>query len=43
MKEVLNTMVRVMGDQAIALGAVADQVTTLKQTLGASFRTLRTN
>ncbi|HEX9199810.1 MAG TPA: hypothetical protein VF865_09650 [Acidobacteriaceae bacterium] len=37
MKEVLNTMVRVMGDQAIALGAVADQVTTLKQTLARQF------
>ena len=37
MKEVLNGMVRALGDQAIALGAVADQVTTLKQTLARQF------
>jgi regulator of replication initiation timing len=37
MKEVLNTMVQAVGDQAIALGAVADQVAALKQTLARQF------
>jgi hypothetical protein len=37
MREVLNTMVQAVGDQAIALGAVADQVTALKQTLARQF------
>ena len=37
MKEVLNAMVQAVGDQAIALGTVADQVTALKQTLARQF------
>jgi predicted nucleic acid-binding Zn-ribbon protein len=37
MKEVLNAMVQAVGDQAIALGAVADQVAALKQTLARQF------
>jgi hypothetical protein len=37
MKDVLNTMVQAVGDQAIALGAVADQVAALKQTLARQF------
>jgi hypothetical protein len=37
MKEILNAMVRAVGDQAIALGSVADQVAALKQTLAHQF------
>jgi hypothetical protein len=37
MKEVLNAMAQAMGDQAIALGGVADRVTALKQTLARQF------
>jgi hypothetical protein len=37
MKEILNTMVQTVGDQAIALGALADQVAALKQTLARQF------
>jgi predicted nucleic acid-binding Zn-ribbon protein len=37
MKEVLNAMVQTVGDQAIALGVVADQVAALKQTLARQF------
>jgi len=37
MKEVLNTMVQALGDQAIALGTVADQVAALKRTLARQF------
>ena len=37
MQEVLNAMVQAVGDQAIALGAVADQVAALKQTLARQF------
>jgi predicted nucleic acid-binding Zn-ribbon protein len=33
MKEILNTMVLAVADQAIALDALADQVAALKQTL----------
>jgi predicted nucleic acid-binding Zn-ribbon protein len=37
MKEILNTMVQAVGDQAIALGAVADQLSALKHTLARQF------
>ncbi len=37
MKEILNTMVQAVGDQAIALGAVADQLSVLKQALARQF------
>jgi hypothetical protein len=37
MKEVLNTLVQAVGDQAIALGAVDDRVTALKRTLARQF------
>jgi len=37
MKDVLNTMVQAVGDQAIALGAVDDRVTALKRTLARQF------
>lgn len=37
MKEVLNTMVQAVGDQAIALGAVSDGLMTLKRTLARQF------
>lgn len=37
MEEILNAMVRAMGDQAIVLGSVADQVKALKQTLARQF------
>jgi hypothetical protein len=37
MKDVLNTMVRAVGDQAIALGAVDDRLTALKRTLARHF------
>jgi hypothetical protein len=37
MKEVLNAMVQAMGDRAIALGEVGDQVAALKQTLARHF------
>jgi gas vesicle protein len=37
MKKILNAMVRAVGDQAIALGAVADQLLALKQTLARQF------
>jgi hypothetical protein len=37
MKEVLNRMVQAVGDQAIALGTVADQVAALKQMLARQF------
>jgi ABC-type transporter Mla subunit MlaD len=37
MKELLNTMVQAIADQAIALGTVADQVAALKQTLARQF------
>ena len=37
MKDVLNTVVQVVGEQAIALGAVDDRVTALKRTLARQF------
>ena len=37
MKEILTTVVQAMGDQAIALGTVADSVTALKQKLARQF------
>ena len=37
MKDVLNTMVQAVGEQAIALGAVNDRVTALKRTLARQF------
>jgi hypothetical protein len=37
MKEVLNTMVQAMGGQAIAMGAMAEQVMALKRTLARQF------
>jgi hypothetical protein len=37
MKDVLNTMVQAVGNQAIALGAVDDRVTALKRTLARQF------
>lgn len=37
MKEILTTVVQAMGDQAIALGTVADSVTALKQKLARKF------
>jgi hypothetical protein len=37
MKDVLNTMVQAMGDQAIAMGVLADQVTAVKRTLARQF------
>jgi D-serine deaminase-like pyridoxal phosphate-dependent protein len=37
MKDVLNAMVQAVGDQAIALGEVADQVAALKLTLARQF------
>jgi hypothetical protein len=37
MKEILNTMVQAVGDQAIALGVLADQVAALKQALARQF------
>ena len=37
MKDVLNTMVQAVGDQAIALGAVDDRATALKRTLARQF------
>lgn len=37
MKEALNAMVQAVGDQAIALGTVADRLTALKQTLARQF------
>jgi regulator of replication initiation timing len=37
MKEVLNAMAQAVGDQAIALGTVTDQVMALKQTLARQF------
>jgi hypothetical protein len=37
MKDVLSMLVQAINDQAIATGAVADQVTTLKRTLARQF------
>jgi len=37
MKDLLNSLVQAMGDQAIALGTMADQLTSLKQTLARQF------
>ena len=37
MKEILTTVVQAMGDQAIALGTVADSLTALKQRLAKQF------
>jgi hypothetical protein len=37
MKDILTTVVQAMGDQAIALGTVADSVTALKQKLARQF------
>ena len=37
MKDVLNTVVQVVGEQAIALGAVDDRVTALKRMLARQF------
>ena len=37
MKDVLNTVVQVVGDQAIALGVVEDRVTALKRALARQF------
>jgi hypothetical protein len=37
MKDALNAMVQAVGDQAIALGTVADRLTTLKQLLARQF------
>ena len=37
MKDLLNSLVQAVGDQAIALGTVADQLTALKQTLARQF------
>lgn len=37
MKDVLNTMVQAVSEQAIALGAVDDRVTALKRTLARQF------
>jgi len=37
MKKILNTLVQAMGDQAIALGTVADNVTALKLRLAKQF------
>jgi hypothetical protein len=37
MKDVLNMLVQAINDQAIATGAVADQVTALKRTLARQF------
>jgi hypothetical protein len=37
MKEALNAMVQAVGDQAIALGTVADRITALKQSLARQF------
>ena|ERR1035441_10626105 len=37
MKDVLNTVVQVVGEQAIALGAVDDRVTALKRALARQF------
>ena len=37
MKDLLNSLVQAVGDQAIALGTVADQLTVLKQTLARQF------
>ena len=37
MKEVLNAVVQAMGDQAIALGAVADRMAALKQLMARQF------
>ena len=37
MKKILATVVQAMGDQALALGRVADQVAALKQTLAKQF------
>jgi len=37
MKDVLNTVVQVVGEQAIALGAVNDRVTAMKRTLARQF------
>lgn len=37
MRDVLNTVMQVVGDQAIALGAVDERVTALKRTLARQF------
>ena len=37
MKQALNAMVQAVGDQAIALGAVSDRLTALKQVLARQF------
>jgi len=37
MKDVLDAMVQAIGDQVIALGGIAEQVTGLKQTLARQF------
>jgi hypothetical protein len=37
MKDILNALVQAIGDQAIALGEVAEQVTGLKRTLARQF------
>jgi hypothetical protein len=37
MKEILNKLVQAMGEQAIAMGVVADQVTELKERLARQF------
>jgi hypothetical protein len=37
MKDILNALVQAIGDQAIALGDVAEQVTGLKRTLARQF------
>jgi len=37
MKDILDAMVQAIGDQVIALGGIAEQVTGLKQTLARQF------
>jgi hypothetical protein len=37
MKDILNAMVQVVGDQAIALGAAEDRLAALKRTLARQF------
>lgn len=37
MKDILDAMVQAIGDQVIALGQIAEQVTGLKQTLARQF------